>query len=194
MRHEQLPAALQQQILSFYDFRHPKIYSRWSLIRSVLGEQVMLGQLTVLWQFGCRFESLSSLFLCPQLYGEMRMQLVGPLLRGCPLFRAVFTDQQLMALALGMQYQLFMRNDIIARWNGDERAWHMVFIVSGTVALYTSGWQKVLHLEDGEHFGEFQLLFDANTVVSDGIAFACAMITDNITRCWFAFYRNSPTW
>lgn len=106
------------------------------------------------------------------------MQLVGPLLRGCPLFRAVFTDQQLMALALGMQYQLFMRNDIIARWNGDERAWHMVFIVSGTVALYTSGWQKVLHLEDGEHFGEFQLLFDANTVVSDGMGFACAMITD----------------
>uniref|UniRef100_A0A182HM52 Uncharacterized protein n=1 Tax=Anopheles arabiensis TaxID=7173 RepID=A0A182HM52_ANOAR len=158
MRHEQLPAALQQQILSFYDFRHPKIYSRWSLIRSVLGEQ---------------------------LYGEMRMQLVGPLLRGCPLFRAVFTDQQLMALALGMQYQLFMRNDIIARWNGDERAWHMVFIVSGTVALYTSGWQKVLHLEDGEHFGEFQLLFDANTVVCDGMGFACAMITDNITpRDW----------
>uniref|UniRef100_A0A182PN95 Cyclic nucleotide-binding domain-containing protein n=1 Tax=Anopheles epiroticus TaxID=199890 RepID=A0A182PN95_9DIPT len=141
MRHEQLPAALQQQILSFYDFRHPRIYSRWTLIRSVLGEQ---------------------------LYGEMRMQMLGPLLRACPLFRAVFTDQQLTALALGMHYQLFMQNDIISRWEtaSDEQNWNMVFIVCGTVAVYTSGWRKVLHLEDGEHFGEFQLLFDSNMVVT----------------------------
>ncbi|XP_052898054.1 potassium/sodium hyperpolarization-activated cyclic nucleotide-gated channel 1-like [Anopheles moucheti] len=141
MRHEQLPAALQSQILSYYDFRHPKIYSRWTLIRSVLGEQ---------------------------LYGEMRMEILGPLLRACPLFRATFTDQQLTALALGMDFQLFMKNDIIARWKGagtgDESRWNMVFIVTGTVAIYTSGWKEVLHLENGEHFGEFQLLFDADTV------------------------------
>uniref|UniRef100_A0A182RQ94 Cyclic nucleotide-binding domain-containing protein n=1 Tax=Anopheles funestus TaxID=62324 RepID=A0A182RQ94_ANOFN len=141
MRHEQLPAALQKQILSFYDFRHPKIYSRWSLIRSVLGEQ---------------------------LYGEIRMEILGPLLRACPLLRATFSDQQLTALALGMDFQLFMKNDIIARWedtgSGDESHWKMVFIVTGTVAIYTSGWKDVLHLENGEHFGEFQLLFDADTV------------------------------
>uniref|UniRef100_A0A182WK82 Cyclic nucleotide-binding domain-containing protein n=1 Tax=Anopheles minimus TaxID=112268 RepID=A0A182WK82_9DIPT len=142
MRHEQLPAALQKQILSFYDFRHPKIYSRWSLIRSVLGEQ---------------------------FYGEIRMEVLGPLLRACPLLRATFSDQQLTALGLGMSFQLFMKNDIIARWEGatgqsDERNWSMVFIVTGTVAIYTSGWKQVLHLENGEHFGEFQLLFDADKV------------------------------
>uniref|UniRef100_A0A182SX89 Cyclic nucleotide-binding domain-containing protein n=1 Tax=Anopheles maculatus TaxID=74869 RepID=A0A182SX89_9DIPT len=142
MRHEQLPAALQKQVLDFYDFRHPKIYSRWSLIRSVLGEQ---------------------------LFGELRMEILGPLIRGCPLLRATFTDQQLTALALGMNFQLYMKNDIIARWKdapgtNDERSWNMVFIVTGTVAVYTSSWREVLHLENGEHFGEFQLLFDADTV------------------------------
>uniref|UniRef100_A0A182QWT6 Cyclic nucleotide-binding domain-containing protein n=1 Tax=Anopheles farauti TaxID=69004 RepID=A0A182QWT6_9DIPT len=146
MRHEQLPAALQKQILAFYDIRHPKIYSHWSLIRSVLGEQ---------------------------LFGEIRMEMLGPLLRACPLFRDVLSDQQLTAVALAMNFQLFMKNDVIARWEGatagsgtgDKRNWNMVFIVSGTVAIYTGAWKEVLHLEDGEHFGEYQLLFDEDVVM-----------------------------
>ncbi|XP_050074238.1 potassium/sodium hyperpolarization-activated cyclic nucleotide-gated channel 2-like [Anopheles maculipalpis] len=173
MRHEQLPAALQKQVLDFYDFRHPKIYSRWSLIRTVLGEQ---------------------------LYGELRMEILGPLMRSCPLFRATFTDQQLTALALGMKFQLYMKNDIIARWEGvangpgDESNWNMVFIVTGTVAVYTSSWKEVLHLENGEHFGEFQLLFDAGTVKFPNLVAVENTELYTLSRDWLdRFLRPYPT-
>uniref|UniRef100_A0A182IVY4 Uncharacterized protein n=1 Tax=Anopheles atroparvus TaxID=41427 RepID=A0A182IVY4_ANOAO len=143
MRHEQLPAALQQKILEFYDIRHPKHYSRPTFIRATVGEQ---------------------------LFAEVRMEILGPFLRGCALFREAFTEEQLRALAVEMCYQLFMKNDIVTRWESDvagwRASWNMIFIVSGTVAVCTSGWKEVLHLEDGEHFGELQLLFREDVVVS----------------------------
>ncbi|KFB44542.1 AGAP005463-PA-like protein [Anopheles sinensis] len=147
MRHEQLPAALQQQILQFYDIRHPKHYSRPTFIRATVGEQ---------------------------LFGEGRMEIVGPLLRSCPLFRETMTEEQLTELAVAMCFQLFLRNDIITRWENDGAGgvggrttnWNIIFIVSGTVAVYTSGWKEVLQLEDGEHFGELQLIFGEDMVVT----------------------------
>ncbi|XP_058066357.1 potassium/sodium hyperpolarization-activated cyclic nucleotide-gated channel 1-like [Anopheles bellator] len=142
MRHEQLPAVLHKQILEFYDIRHPNIYSRWSLIRSTIGEQ---------------------------LFRQVRMEIVGPLLNACPLFAELLSEQQMIALACVMDFQIFMKNDIITRCDGGGREsavgeWKMIFIVSGTVAIFTRGWKMALQLEDGEHFGEFQLLLDESCV------------------------------
>ncbi|XP_053674591.1 potassium/sodium hyperpolarization-activated cyclic nucleotide-gated channel 1-like [Anopheles nili] len=174
MRHEQLPAGLQKQILKFYDIRHPRVYSRWSLMRTLVGEQ---------------------------LFGEFRMEIMGSLIRACPLFAAVFSEHQLTAIALGMHFQIFTKNDIIVRWGAehvdggtsDKDNWNMVFIVSGTVAIYTSRWKEVLHLEDGEHFGEFQLLFD-----EDMVKFPNLVAVENcelymLSRGWFdAFLKSYP--
>ncbi|XP_050094110.1 potassium/sodium hyperpolarization-activated cyclic nucleotide-gated channel 1-like [Anopheles aquasalis] len=154
MRHEQLPVGLQRQILEFYDIRHPKIYSRWTLIRSTVGEQ---------------------------LFGQLRMEILGPMLHDIPLFEGLLSEQQMSALALKMNFQTFMKNDIITRCDDDDdddggaggsagpsgrvvANWRMVFIVSGTVALFTRSWRSVLQLEEGEHFGEFQLLLDESHV------------------------------
>lgn len=56
MRHEQLPVGLQRQILEFYDIRHPKIYSRWTLVRSTVGEQVLpvVGVVVFMWSSSLR--------------------------------------------------------------------------------------------------------------------------------------------
>ncbi|XP_063708853.1 potassium/sodium hyperpolarization-activated cyclic nucleotide-gated channel 4-like [Culicoides brevitarsis] len=56
-----------------------------------------------------------------------------------------------------LQLEIFLPNDPVTK--AGEYGFCMYFIGVGTLAVYTKSGREVTHLEDGDHFGEFCLLF-----------------------------------
>lgn len=64
-----------------------------------------------------------------------------------------------------LQYQLYLKDDILVKASDGSDGAKMIMVIQGTVAVYTPNWREVLHLEDGEHFGEYQLVLGSSLMV-----------------------------
>ncbi|XP_053687029.1 potassium/sodium hyperpolarization-activated cyclic nucleotide-gated channel 1-like [Sabethes cyaneus] len=133
IRHEQLPAPLHKQLLQYYNYRVANLYSRKPMIDQVTGDQFQLA---------------------------IREDVGGPLINEVTLFRSTLPADVIRKLLSECRYQIFLKDDLVVNAARGSACSDMVFVIRGTVAIYTSTWHEVLHLEDGEHFGEYQLVLD----------------------------------
>lgn len=88
------------------------------------------------------------------------------MVQGVSLFRDTMTPEMFCWLLNNLQYQLFVKDDLLVKASEGSDGAKMVFVIQGTVAVYTANWKEVLHLEDGEHFGEYQLALGSILMVS----------------------------
>ncbi|XP_062549827.1 potassium/sodium hyperpolarization-activated cyclic nucleotide-gated channel 2-like isoform X2 [Armigeres subalbatus] len=130
IRSEQLPHDMEQRILCYHDHRISNRYSRKTQIDVCTGKQFHLG---------------------------IREVICGQLVKGISLFRDTLTPEMFRWLMLNIQYQLFLKDDILVKASEGSDGAKLVMVIQGTVAVFTPNWREVLHLEDGEHFGEYQL-------------------------------------
>ncbi|XP_055534344.1 potassium/sodium hyperpolarization-activated cyclic nucleotide-gated channel 1-like [Wyeomyia smithii] len=133
IRHEQLPASLEKQLFQYYDYRVADLYSRKAMIDQVTGAQ---------------------------FFFAIRKDVAGPLIADVTLFRDTLSAGVIHKLLAALRYQIFLKDDLVVNAARGSKFADMVFVIRGTVAIYTSAWREVLHLEDGEHFGEYQLVLD----------------------------------
>ncbi|KAK9758827.1 Cyclic nucleotide-binding domain [Popillia japonica] len=136
MRHKKLPEQLQKRILCYYEFRYEKNFFREADI----------------------LESLT---------GSLKTELI---LRSCKKlvqnvdFLNELPPFLLVKIVSYLKYEVFMINDVIFRH--DTPGYCMYFILTGSVAVYTSKGAEVVHLKDGAYFGEIALLTNVNRVGS----------------------------
>ncbi|XP_038117276.1 potassium/sodium hyperpolarization-activated cyclic nucleotide-gated channel 4 [Culex quinquefasciatus] len=135
--HEQLSPDLEARMLRYYDHRVANRYSRKRLIDFATSDQ---------------------------FHAPIRDEVCGALVAGVSLFHDTMTVEMIRKLLLAMQYQLYLKDDLIVSAADGSDGARMVFIIRGTVAIYTAAWREVLHLEDGEHFGEYQLVLGGDTM------------------------------
>lgn len=109
-----------------------------------------------------------------QFEADIRKDDCGELLSRVSLFRAAMEPEMLKKLLMALEYQFYMKDDVVVNASLGKDQAKMVFVVRGTVAVYTSNWREVLHLEDGEHFGEYQLMLEGDFMVG------CVIIKDSI--------------
>ncbi|XP_062705149.1 potassium/sodium hyperpolarization-activated cyclic nucleotide-gated channel 2 [Aedes albopictus] len=135
IRSEQLPSELEDRILCFHDHRISNRYSRKSQIDVCSGKQFHLG---------------------------IREEICGNIVNGVSLFRDTMTPEMVRWLLNNLQYQLYLKDDILVKASDGSDGAKMIMVIQGTVAVYTPNWREVLHLEDGEHFGEYQLVLGSS--------------------------------
>lgn len=71
---------------------------------------------------------------------------------------------------------MFLPNDVI--FIAGMPANTLYFIVSGTVAIYTTKGRELFHIHDGEHFGEMELIL---TYIKQETLCSCVAV--DITEC-----------
>ncbi|XP_065089204.1 potassium/sodium hyperpolarization-activated cyclic nucleotide-gated channel 4-like [Ochlerotatus camptorhynchus] len=130
IRSEQLSPELERRMMCFYDHRISDRYSRKTQIDVATGKQFHLG---------------------------IREETCGRMVQGVSLFRDTMSPEMFRWLLNNLQYQLFVKEDLLVKASEGSDGAKMIFVIQGTVAVYTANWREVLHLEDGEHFGEYQL-------------------------------------
>ncbi|MBI4446427.1 MAG: cyclic nucleotide-binding domain-containing protein [Acidobacteria bacterium] len=132
MRYRQVPSALRQRILDYYEY---------------------------LWEKRLGYdESLAVSGLPPSLRTEVCLFLNREIIQKVPLFRAA-SEEFVRAIALEMRPVIYMPGDYIIRAGdiGEE----MYFISQGTVEVLSADERKVYAvLKSGEFFGEMALLFN----------------------------------
>ncbi|XP_058464585.1 potassium/sodium hyperpolarization-activated cyclic nucleotide-gated channel 2-like [Malaya genurostris] len=128
--HEQLPKLLKTRMLQYYNYRIANLYSRKTMINRATGDQFV---------------------------PIIRQERCGVMLFEVSLFRDTFPPEVMHKLMMALEYQLYLKDDLIVSADQAPGNAKMVLVLRGTVAIYTSNWREVLHLEDGEHFGEYQL-------------------------------------
>ncbi|XP_058835153.1 potassium/sodium hyperpolarization-activated cyclic nucleotide-gated channel 1-like [Topomyia yanbarensis] len=133
INHEQLPKLLETRMLQYYNYRLANLYSRESMIDRATGEQFI---------------------------PAIRENRCGAMINQVSLFRDTLPSEVAHKLMMALRYQLYLKDDLIVNADHATSNAKMVFVLRGTVAIYTSNWREVLHLEDGEHFGEYQLVLN----------------------------------
>ncbi|XP_055611263.1 potassium/sodium hyperpolarization-activated cyclic nucleotide-gated channel 4-like [Uranotaenia lowii] len=133
INHEQMDPEMESRILAFFDFKVTRRFSRKSQIDVASSRQFHL---------------------------NIREECVGPLLGSVSLFHDTLTPEAVRKVLMAMNYEMYLKDDIIVSASEGKEGSKMVFVVRGTVAVFTSSWKEVLHLEDNEHFGEYQLVLD----------------------------------
>ncbi|XP_055623580.1 potassium/sodium hyperpolarization-activated cyclic nucleotide-gated channel 1-like [Toxorhynchites rutilus septentrionalis] len=136
IRYEQFLPELGSRMLCYYDNRlMSKKYGRKKLLDKVTSDQ---------------FEA------------DIREDICGELLSRVSLFRMKMEPEMMKKLLMALEYQFYMKDDVVVNASLGVHQAKMVFVIRGTVAVYTSNWREVLHLEDGEHFGEYQLVLEGD--------------------------------
>ncbi|KAI4467169.1 i[[h]] channel isoform e [Holotrichia oblita] len=128
MRHKQLPVALQNRLLEYYEFKFQKSYFRESEILNVISGQ---------------------------LKQDLLMHSCRKLVEHVGFFQNLPTPL-ILRIVSALTIEVYMVNDVIVKIGTPGIC--MYFIASGCVAIYTRNGYEVSHLEDGEYFGEYSLL------------------------------------
>lgn len=130
MVNKELPHELRTRLLVYYKHRFQMRYFRETSILSTLSEH----QRSELFVFSCK-----------------------ELIDSAKLFQGI--PKTIVGVIMGsLKHEVYLTDDVIIKAGsvGDS----MFFIDRGTVAEVLSNGKEVRHLEDGEHFGEIQLILE----------------------------------
>nr|XP_022900858.1 potassium/sodium hyperpolarization-activated cyclic nucleotide-gated channel 1-like [Onthophagus taurus] len=128
MRHKQLPARLQNRLMSYYEFHFQKCYFR---------ESDVLPSMT------------------KSLRDEINRHKCMKLVENVVLFRGM-PSGLLIEIASCLRPQVYMINDVIFKYGSKGDC--MYIIATGCVAVYGQKGNEVCHLKDGQFFGEVGLM------------------------------------
>lgn len=130
MSNKQLPHDLRKRLLLYYKSRFHMRYFRETVILSSLSEQ----QRTELFLYSCK-----ELIESAKIFHSIPKTFIGNVMSS-------------------LKSEVYLTNDVILR--AGTRAEAMFFIDKGTVAEVLVTGKEVRHLEDGQHFGEIELLLE----------------------------------
>ncbi|XP_024938799.1 cyclic nucleotide-gated cation channel alpha-3 isoform X2 [Cephus cinctus] len=130
MRYKELPLTIQRRILAYFDYTSKKSFER---------EKYIMTQVS------------------SQLREELLFHNYNKFVENIKLFRHL-PPQAITHIITSLRSEVFLTNDVIIKAGTPGDA--LFFIVSGTVAIYTSAGKEICHLENGAHFGEVALVME----------------------------------
>lgn len=145
---KKLSSHLRKRMIMYYENRFQKHYFREEAILSTLSEHLRLELFTY-----CSKRLIDKV----DLFNGVSKTVTG----------------DIMAY---LKQDVFLPNDVIYMAGVPARA--LYFIVSGTVAVYTTTGKELLHLNDGEHFGEIELMLKQTKQET-----LCTCVAADITEC-----------